>query len=177
MNLFTALRAAWPATLDAPAILTDAGTYTWADLDRASAMLANLLESLQLHGIDGRPPVVAAHVDKSVESLLLYLATLRAGCVYLPLNPAYRAAELEYFLLDAQPAVLVCRPEDQEWVIPLAGHAQVEHLFTLGSDRSAACSATPACMATRTSTLHASQAIWQPSSTPRAPPAAARGPC
>ncbi|MFN3886979.1 MAG: malonate--CoA ligase [Aquabacterium sp.] len=136
MNLFTALRAAWPATLDAPAILTDAGTYTWADLDRASAMLANLLESLQLHGIDGHPPVVAAHVDKSVESLLLYLATLRAGCVYLPLNPAYRAAELEYFLLDAQPAVLVCRPEDQEWVIPLAGHAQVEHLFTLGSDRS-----------------------------------------
>ncbi|AWI52722.1 malonyl-CoA synthase [Aquabacterium olei] len=135
MNLFTALRAAWPATLDDAAILTEAGRYTWSDLDRGSAMLANLLQSLHLQGVDGRPPVVAAHVDKSVESLLLYLATLRAGCVYLPLNPAYRAAELEYFVQDAQPAVLVCRPDDQEWVIPLAGHGQVEHLFTLGTDR------------------------------------------
>ena len=48
MNLFTALRAAWPATLDDAAILTDAGIYTWSDLDRASAMLANLLQSLHL---------------------------------------------------------------------------------------------------------------------------------
>lgn len=136
MNLFTALRAAWPATLDEPAILTEDGlAYTWRDLDRASAMLANLLDSLQLKGVGGRPPVVAAHVDKSVESLLLYLATLRAGCVYLPLNPAYRAAELDYFVQDARPAVLVCRPDDQEWVIPLAAQGQVGHLFTLGDQR------------------------------------------
>jgi malonyl-CoA/methylmalonyl-CoA synthetase len=135
MNLFTALRAAWPATEQDPAILTDAGTYTWADLDRASAMLANLLDSLQLRGVDGRPPVIAAHVDKSVESLLLYLATLRAGYAYLPLNPAYRAAELAYFVQDARPSVLVCRPADQEWVIPLAAHGEVDHLFTLGDDR------------------------------------------
>lgn len=135
MNLFTALRAAWPATDQDPAILSDAGTYTWADLDRASAMLANLLESLQLKGVDGRPAVVAAHVDKSVESLLLYLATLRAGLVYLPLNPAYRAAELEYFVVDARPAVLVCRPEDEEWVIPVAAYGEVDHLFTLGTQR------------------------------------------
>jgi malonyl-CoA/methylmalonyl-CoA synthetase len=136
MNLFTALKAAWPATEHDAAILTDSGAaYTWSDLDRASAMLANLLESLQLKGVGGRPPVVAAHVDKSVESLLLYLATLRAGCVYLPLNPAYRATELGYFVLDARPSVLVCRPADQEWVIPVAAHGGVGHLFTLGDDR------------------------------------------
>ena len=91
MNLFTALRAAWPATTQEPAILLDGGNYySWDDLDRATAMLANLLDSLKLKGVAGRPPVVAAHVDKSVESLLLYLATLRAGCVYLPLNPRTR---------------------------------------------------------------------------------------
>ncbi len=133
MNLFTALRAAWPATLHDPAILLDGGQYySWDDLDRATAMLANLLEGLKLKGVAGRPPVVAAHVDKSVEALLLYLATLRAGCVYLPLNPAYKAAELDYFVADARPAVLVCRPDDQDWVVPLAAHRQVEHLFTLG---------------------------------------------
>ena len=136
MNLFTALQGAWPATRQDAAILTDtAGTYTWDDLERATAMLANLLDSLHLQGRKGLPPVVAAHVDKSVESLLLYLATLRAGCAFLPLNPAYRAAELAYFLDDAQPAVLVCRPDDQEWVIPLAAHSQVGHLFTLGDQR------------------------------------------
>jgi malonyl-CoA/methylmalonyl-CoA synthetase len=136
MNLFTALRAAWPATVHDTAILTDTGlAYTWQDLERATAMLANLLQSLHPQGVDGRPPVVAAHVDKSVESLLLYLAALRAGCVYLPLNPAYRASELEYFVNDARPAVLVCRPADQEWVIPIAAHGHVEHLFTLGDER------------------------------------------
>ncbi|HET8870902.1 MAG TPA: malonyl-CoA synthase [Aquabacterium sp.] len=136
MNLFTALRAAWPATLEEPAILLDGGAYySWQDLDRATAMLANLLDSLDLRGVDGHPPVVAAHVDKSVEALLLYLATLRAGCVYLPLNPAYKAAELDYFVADARPAVLVCRPQDQDWIVPLAAHRQVEHLFTLNDDR------------------------------------------
>jgi len=136
MNLFAALQAAWPAHRDAPAIVTDDGlTYTWRDLDRGTAMLANLLGSLHLHAEDDHPPVVAAHVDKSVEALMLYLATLRAGCVYLPLNPAYRAGELAHFIDDARPAVLVCRPADQEWLIPLAAHGGVEHLFTLGDDR------------------------------------------
>ncbi|RZI81922.1 MAG: malonyl-CoA synthase [Rubrivivax sp.] len=137
MNLFTALAAAWPATPDDTAILTDGGlSYSWRDLDRATAMIANLLEGLQLKGHGGRPPVVAAHVDKSVEALMLYLATLRAGAVFLPLNPAYRQAELDYFVQDARPAVLVCRSADQDWVIPLAAQGQVAHLFTLNDDRS-----------------------------------------
>jgi malonyl-CoA/methylmalonyl-CoA synthetase len=136
MNLFTALAAAWPSTLDDAAILTDSGLrYTWRDLDRATAMMAHLLAGLQLEGHGGRPPVIAAHVDKSVESLMLYLATLRAGCVFLPLNPAYRQAELDYFVQDARPSVLVCRAIDQDWVIPLAAHGQVAHLFTLNDNR------------------------------------------
>ncbi|CAH0348749.1 AMP-binding protein [Aquabacterium sp. CECT 9606] len=136
MNLFTALTAAWPATLDEPAILTDTGHhYTWRDLDRATAMMANLLRGLRLKGHAGRPPVVAAHVDKSVEALMLYLATLRAGCAFLPLNPAYRQSELDYFVNDARPSVLVCRSMDQDWVVPLAAHGRVAHLFTLNDDR------------------------------------------
>jgi malonyl-CoA/methylmalonyl-CoA synthetase len=60
-NLFSALRAAFPADLDAVAVETDQGLlYTWRDLDRASAMMANLLASLQL------PPGarVAVQVEK-----------------------------------------------------------------------------------------------------------------
>ena len=104
-NLFAALRAAFPTDLDATAIETETGAlYSWRDLERATAMLANLLGSLEI------PPGsrVAVHVEKSVEALLLYLATLRAGFVYLPLNTAYQEAELDYFIGNAEPAVVVC---------------------------------------------------------------------
>ena len=87
-NLFAALRAAFPQDLDRVAIETDNGlNYSWRDLDRASAMVANLLDSLAL------PPAsrVAVQVEKSVEALVLYLATLRAGHVFLPLNTAYQS--------------------------------------------------------------------------------------
>jgi malonyl-CoA/methylmalonyl-CoA synthetase len=135
-NLYAALRAGFPAALDAVAIET-ADTpaplyYTWRDLDRASAKLANLLASL------GLPPAsrIAVHVDKSVEALLLYLAVLRAGHVCLPLNPAYQAAELEYFIADAEPALLVCSPRNLAWVAPLAARRGTPHVLTLGDDRS-----------------------------------------
>ena len=76
-NLFTALRAAFPADLSATAVETSTadGTpllYTWGDLDRASARIANLLVSLKLP--EGSR--VAVQVEKSVEAMLLYLATL-----------------------------------------------------------------------------------------------------
>ncbi|MCB1353852.1 MAG: malonyl-CoA synthase [Rhodobacteraceae bacterium] len=60
---------------------------------------------------------VAAQVDKSPEAILLYLATLQVGAVFLPLNTAYTSAEIDYFLGDAEPRLFVCRPET------LAAHA------------------------------------------------------
>ena len=97
-NLFAALRAAFPANLDAFAVETDQGlNYTWRDLDRASAMMANLLESLKLP----KGSRIAVQVEKSVEAMMLYLATLRAGYVFLPLNTAYQSAEIEYFIGNA----------------------------------------------------------------------------
>ena len=59
---------------------------------------------------------VAAQTDKSVEALLLYLAVLRAGYVYLPLNTAYQAAEIEYFIGNAEPSVVVCVRATSRWV-------------------------------------------------------------
>jgi malonyl-CoA/methylmalonyl-CoA synthetase len=131
-NLFLALRTAFPADLDAVAIETDRGLrYTWRDIDRATAMLANLLASLDL----APGARVAAHTEKSVEALLLYLATLRAGYVYLPLNTAYRAAEMAYFIGNAEPAVVVGTPANFPWLSKLAFQAGVQHVFTLGEDR------------------------------------------
>jgi malonyl-CoA/methylmalonyl-CoA synthetase len=135
-NLFTALRAAFPADLDQPAVETADGPgaplhYTWADLERATAMLANLLESLDLPAGSR----IAVQTDKSVESLMLYLAVLRAGLVFLPLNTAYQAGEMQYFLGNAEPAVVVCAPRSFAWLSKLAFRAGVRHVFTLGDDR------------------------------------------
>jgi malonyl-CoA/methylmalonyl-CoA synthetase len=135
MNLFTALRQAFPADLDAcaiePADSPDSPhCYTWRDLDRASARIANLLDSLAL------PPAsrVAVQVEKSVEALLLYLGVLRAGHVFLPLNTAYQAAEIEYFIGNAEPAVVVCSGKNFTWVSRLAFQHGTAHVFTLDED-------------------------------------------
>jgi malonyl-CoA/methylmalonyl-CoA synthetase len=132
-NLYAALRAAFPADLDTWAVETDQGlVYSWRDLDRASAMVANLLQSLGLP--EGAR--VAAQVDKSVEAMVLYLATLRAGLVFLPLNTAYQKAEIGYFIADAEPAVVVCTPAHFGWVSKTAFKAGAQAVFTLGDDRS-----------------------------------------
>jgi malonyl-CoA/methylmalonyl-CoA synthetase len=65
--------------------------------------------------------------------VLLYLATLRAGAVYLPLNSAYTAAELEYFLADAEPSLFVCAPERAAVLEPLAQRLGVRSVLTLGA--------------------------------------------
>ncbi|MDO8278234.1 MAG: malonyl-CoA synthase [Burkholderiaceae bacterium] len=131
-NLFAALRAAFPQDLDSIAVETDNGLYySWRDLDRGTAMLANLLQSLALP--EGAR--IAVQVEKSVEAIMLYLATLRAGYVFLPLNTAYQSAEIEYFIGNAEPAVVVCSGRNFGWVSKIAFKAGTRHVFTLDDDR------------------------------------------
>ena len=134
-NLFTALRAAFPADLDRTAIETvDAVTplfYTWRDIERGTAMLANLIDSLALPAASR----IAVQTEKSVEALMLYLAVLRAGHVYLPLNNGYQAAEIAYFTGNAEPAVVVCAGKNFGWVSKIAFLAGTQHVFTLNEDR------------------------------------------
>ena len=136
-NLFVALRAAFPADLDRIAIETADGPgaplyYTWRDLERGTAMLANLLVGLELPA----GARVAVQTEKSVEALMLYLAVLRAGYVYLPLNTAYQAAEIEYFIGNAEPSVVVCSRRNFGWVSKIAFNAGTPNVFTLDDDRS-----------------------------------------
>jgi len=131
-NLFAALRAAFPQDLSACAVETDGGLqYSWHDLDQATAMVANLFEFLALP----KGARIAVQVEKSVEALVLYLATLRAGLVYLPLNTAYQSAEMAYFIEDAKPAVVVCSGRNFGWISKMAFLAGTSHVFTLNDDR------------------------------------------
>ncbi|MDO8387976.1 MAG: malonyl-CoA synthase [Polaromonas sp.] len=131
-NLFAALRAAFPEDLDTIAVETDNGLYySWRDLERGTAMLANLLKSLQLP--EGAR--VAVQVEKSVEAMMLYLATLRAGYVFLPLNTAYQSAEMDYFIANAEPSVVVCSRKNFGWVSKIAFQQGTYNVFSLDDNR------------------------------------------
>ncbi|HEX7645070.1 MAG TPA: malonyl-CoA synthase [Burkholderiaceae bacterium] len=133
MNLYALFAEHFPADREACCIETHEGLYySWSDVERATARIANMLLALDLP--EGSR--VAVQVEKSPEALLLYLATLRAGLVYLPLNTAYRADEIAYFVGDASPAVVVCSPQNFGWVAQIAFKAGTAHVFTLSENRS-----------------------------------------
>jgi malonyl-CoA/methylmalonyl-CoA synthetase len=93
-------------------------------------MIANLFDSLELPA----GARVAVQADKSVEALMLYLGVLRAGLVYLPLNTAYQSAEIEYFVGNAEPAVVVCSSRNFPWVSKIAFRAGTRNVYTLDDD-------------------------------------------
>ena len=127
-NLAAAILDAAQAAGDKP-FLVEAGrpSLLFSALNRETGRLAARLAALGARAGDR----IVVQVDKSREAVLLYLAALRAGLVFVPLNTAYTAAELGYFIGDADPAIVVCRPADAESVREIAGGARVE---TLGVD-------------------------------------------
>lgn len=76
---------------------------------------------------------VAVQVEKSVEAVLLYIACLRLGAVYVPISVANTPNEVDYFLRDSKPRLAVIRPADAAWLEPLARRAGVLHVETLGT--------------------------------------------
>ena len=109
----------------------DGRRLSYGDLYRLTAQLAQVLVEAGVRPGDR----VASNVEKSPEALALYLAVVRAGGVYLPLNTAYTATELAYFLGDAAPAVFVTDPSRQgeaEGLVAAAGTGG--RVLTLGVD-------------------------------------------
>jgi malonyl-CoA/methylmalonyl-CoA synthetase len=128
-NLFDVLARSVPDP-QRRAIETAAGEVTtYADLVARTGRVANALAVLGVKPGDR----VAAQVEKSVEALVLYLATVRAGAVFLPLNTGYTPAEVEYFLGDAEPALFVCDPARYESLRPIATAAGAR-VLTLDSE-------------------------------------------
>src|ERR1700744_1727430 len=107
----------------------DGKPISYGDLIARAGQIANLLVDRGVKPGDR----VAAQTEKSVTGLVLYLATVRAGAVYLPLNTAYTLNELEYFITDAEPSLVVCDPSKATGIGPIAAKvgSKVE---TLGPD-------------------------------------------
>jgi malonyl-CoA/methylmalonyl-CoA synthetase len=128
--LFGWFRSRLPAP-DATFIVTPAGArLTYAGMLAESGRMANLLA-----GFGVTPGArVAVQVEKSPAALLLYLASLRTGAVYLPLNPAYTDREVRYFLQDAAPQIFICDPARAAALGKAAADAGVAHVRTLDAD-------------------------------------------
>jgi malonyl-CoA/methylmalonyl-CoA synthetase len=105
----------------------DGRRFSYGDMLALSARFAGALMACGVAPGDR----VAAQVDKSVEALLLYLGAVRAGAVFLPLNPAYTPTELAYFFADAEPRLIVCAPGRESEIAALAP-ARVETLGRAG---------------------------------------------
>ncbi|TDB04276.1 malonate--CoA ligase [Halomonas marinisediminis] len=129
-NLFETFARRMHERGDADFITTREGRdYSYADALAMSARLAGALIELGVTPGDR----VAVQVDKSPEAILLYLATLRIGAVYLPLNTGYTGDEIRYFLGDAEPALFVCRPAAVEEARILAAETGCPAVQTLGT--------------------------------------------
>src|SRR3954465_3191125 len=108
----------------------DGQRISYGGLIARAGQIANLLVSRGVNVGDR----VAAQTEKSVAALVLYLATVRAGAVYLPLNTAYTLNELDYFLGDAEPSLVVCDPSKAEGIGAIAAkiNAKVDTLDANG---------------------------------------------
>ncbi|TYO62240.1 malonyl-CoA synthase [Bradyrhizobium hipponense] len=119
--------------LDDPARLAiethDGARISYGDLIARAGQTANVLIARGVKPGDR----VAVQVEKSVANIVLYLATVRAGAVYLPLNTAYTLNELDYFMGDAEPSLVVCDPSKAEGLAPIAAKVKAK-VETLGPE-------------------------------------------
>jgi malonyl-CoA/methylmalonyl-CoA synthetase len=109
-NLTTRFAAA-PASLDNPFLLLPGGArLTYRDAFAAAGRFAHVLVR---HGVLPGDRV-AVQMEKSAAGLVLYLACLRAGAVFLPLNTGYTPTEIAYFVNDAEPRLFVAAEKNCE---------------------------------------------------------------
>ena len=104
-NLYSLFERHFPDGTEQPFLIVPNGPVV--HYDDLAALAAQIAHALVAAGcVPGDR--VAVQADKHWHVLALYLACLRAGLVYLPLNTGYQKAELGYFFGDAQPRVVVC---------------------------------------------------------------------
>jgi malonyl-CoA/methylmalonyl-CoA synthetase len=148
-NIYSLFEQHFPASREAIFIETPAGeTYSYAALEQEVTKLAFFLTELGVCKGDR----VAVQVEKSPQVLFLYLACLKAGFIYLPLNTAYTESELVYFIEDAEPVLVVCDPESQALFVRIGENHQLQHIFSLDAHGKgsliSACESAPAEFAT-----------------------------
>ncbi len=131
-HLFDAIRQAGAPEAAVFLETPDGGALTYGALWDDTARAANALAARGVRPGDR----VAVQVEKHPLALVVYLACVRAGAIFLPLNTAYTTPETAYFLGDAEPRLFICDPARRDALAPAARDAHVDHVETLGADGS-----------------------------------------
>ena len=128
-NLFTHFDNVLRESGDKPLLILENGvTYDYKTIEYKSSQIAALFKSINILPGDR----ISVQVDKSPESLFLYLACLQGGYIYHPLNPSYTANELEFFIENAEPSIIICDVTNLAIFENLAKKNSIKHVFTLG---------------------------------------------
>ncbi len=127
-SLFALIQTRYPTDMARPLLESEDGrVYTWADLEAITARYAAFLSELGLTKGDR----VAVQVEKSPQAMFLYLACLRAGMIFLPMNTAYTADEVDYLVGNAEPGLVVCAPKAEAATRAIAEKRGTRHVLSL----------------------------------------------
>jgi len=150
-NLYSLIHSRFPEAEDAIALEVPGGAMvSYPQLDRTVSQYANALEELGIVAGDR----ITVQVNKSLANVYLYLAALKCGAVFNPLNTAYTGAEVDYFVSDASPRIVVCDPARLSEISEIANMRGVDHVVTLDADDGG----TLAAMAAQCAQQHSTQA-------------------
>ena len=131
-NLYGAIQHANAHRQDKVAILPTTGSvWSFADIDRVSSRLAAYFRQVKALSPGSR---VSALVEKSPTAFAVYLACLRSGLVFHPLNPSYTRSELDYLLGDAEPSLIVTDPSRFNEMQEISAVLDISSPETLSSD-------------------------------------------
>ncbi|MBN8827385.1 MAG: AMP-binding protein [Sphingobacteriia bacterium] len=129
-NLYGLFKEALEST-SKPIVITENKKYSFQEIDTITGQIATILLNLGMKPEDR----LAVQIKKSEYNLFLYLACLRSGFIYLPLNSTYTNDELDYFFNDAKPKVIICDPKKEKEIsnIKSASNLHVKTLDNLGN--------------------------------------------
>jgi amino acid adenylation domain-containing protein len=114
-EIFADTAARWPTQI---AVTDGERSLSYAELDDASSRLAHRLCSLGA----AQEQLVAVCAERTVDLVTAMLAVLKSGAGYLPLDPRYPAARLNFMLADADCHILL---GDEELCQPLMGDGRI----------------------------------------------------
>ena len=131
-NIFTSFDRSFARAGERIAIRSQSGhtNLNFATLRSAAARYANALVALGIEPGDR----ITVQIEKSVANVILYLASLKVGAVYQPLNTAYTETEVAYFVADAGPKIIVCDPSRQQAMRKLGDRNKVLAVVNLDSN-------------------------------------------
>ena len=129
-NLYSLFQSRFPENRNEVFLAHPRINISFGDIEHFSAKMGAILQTLGVFKGDR----IMVQIEKSPENVMLYLACLRIGAVFIPLNTAYTAREIAYFLEDADPKMFICDPASEATIGEICKDNSSTIILTLGNN-------------------------------------------